>query len=91
MKFVIASTLALAMTCSIMPSAHAQSGNLSRQVYATMARDGAELSHVFVLTQGSDVTLVGWVSDFAQVPLIGKSAQSVQGVTSVNNWVTRGH
>jgi osmotically-inducible protein OsmY len=90
MKAAFASTLALAITSSIIPAAHADS-SLASQVYRTAARDGGQLSHVFVLTHGSDVTLVGWVSDFAQVPLLGRSAMSVPGVTSVNNLVTRGH
>ena len=89
MKVAFASTLALAISCSVMPAAHADS-SLATQVYRTAARDGGQLSHVFVLTQGSDVTLVGWVSDFNQVPLLGRSAASVPGVTSVNNLVTRG-
>jgi hypothetical protein len=90
MKVAFASILALAFSCSVIPAAHADS-SLANQVYRAAARDGGQLSHVFVLTQGSDVTLVGWVSDFAQVPLLGRSAMSVQGVTSVNNLVTRGH
>lgn len=89
MKLAFASSLALAISCSIVPAAHADS-SLATQVYRAAARDGVGLSHVFVLTQGSDVTLVGWVSDFRQVPMLEEAAKSVQGVTSVHNFVTRG-
>ncbi|WP_206952184.1 BON domain-containing protein [Trinickia acidisoli] len=91
MKTAFASTLALAVSCSIMPAAHAESGDLVRQVYRAAAHDGVGLSHVFVLARGGDITLVGWVPESEQVPLAEKSAMGVQGVTSVNNLLTRGH
>lgn len=90
MKVAFASTLALAISCSIVPAAHADS-SLSRQVYTAAARDGVGLSHVFVLTEGSNVTLVGWVPERTQIALAEQSAMRVQGVTSVTNWLSSGY
>jgi len=70
------------------PAAHADA-SLARQVYSAAALRGVQHSHMFVLTNGSDVTLVGWVNSFEQVSLAGDAARSVPGVTSVTNWVTR--
>jgi hypothetical protein len=91
MKAAIASTLALAISCSIIPVAHADSGDLAHQVYGAAARDGVSLSHVFVLTRGGDVTLVGWVPESGQRVLAEQSAMRVQGVTSVDNWLSSGY
>lgn len=93
MKFVSASSLALALSCLILPAAQAQSdggaltatSELGHQVRAALARNGVSLSHVFVLTRSSEVMLVGWVPAPEQVFKAEQIASTVPGVSSVSN------
>ncbi|WP_233869936.1 BON domain-containing protein [Paraburkholderia adhaesiva] len=87
MKTAFASSLALAISCSIVPTAHADS-SLANQIYRAMGNNGVTTSHMFVLTQGGDVTLVGRLPELRQVQLADEAAHSVPGVTSVNNQLT---
>jgi hypothetical protein len=97
MKAALALTLAATLSCSLMPAAHADSDSstaaspLAHQVPVQAARDGVSMSHVSVLTQGGAVTLVGWLPESGQVALAERSAYGVDGVTSVNNLLSRGH
>jgi osmotically-inducible protein OsmY len=95
-KAVITSTLALLIASSIVPAVHAQTDSraadqqIASNVRSTAARNGVSLSHVFVFSRSGVVTMVGWVPEHDQVALAERSATSVDGVTSVNNWLARG-
>ena len=68
MKAALASILAVAFSCSMIPAAHADDGQLAQQVRKAEALGGVNMSHVMVLTRSGQVTLVGWVDDgFDQV------------------------
>jgi len=90
-------TLALLVSSTLAPAVHADtaSGASDRQiehdVWASAARNGVGLSHVFVFSRSGEVTLVGWVLEQKEVTLAAQSAASVDGVTSVNNLLARGH
>jgi osmotically-inducible protein OsmY len=89
-------TLAVALSCSMMPAAHADSDStttlspLAHQVRVQAAHDGVGMSHVTVMTRGSEVILVGFVLQRDEIALAERSARSVDGVTSVDNWLARG-
>jgi len=81
----------------MMPVAHADNNStstsdsqLAYQVRKAAALSGVNLSHVFVLTRSGEVTLVGWVDARDQVAMAERAATSVDGVTGVDNWLTRG-
>ncbi|MGA7817576.1 BON domain-containing protein [Caballeronia sp.] len=91
MKAALASILAVAFSCSMIPAAHADDGQLAYQVRKAEALGGVNMSHVMVLTRSGQVTLVGWVDNgFDQVGKAQRAATSVAGVTGVDNWLTRG-
>jgi osmotically-inducible protein OsmY len=96
MKAALVSTLAVAIFCSMMPAAHADNtsstsdSQLAYQVRKAAALGGVNMSHVFVLTRSGEVTLVGWVDASNQVAMAERAATSVNGVTGVDNWLTRG-
>lgn len=96
MKAVITSTLALLLSSAIVPAVHAQTDSraadqqLAGNVRSAAARNGVSLSHVFVFSRSGVITMVGWVPEHDQVALAERSATSVDGVTSVNNWLARG-
>ena len=96
MKKAIASTLVLLITGAITPAVHADTdssmsdGQLAHSVRVSAARNGVSLSHVFVFANSGNVTLIGWVPERTQVALAERSATSVDGVTSVNNLLSRG-
>jgi osmotically-inducible protein OsmY len=92
MKTALASILAVAFSCSMMPAAHASDDSqLAYQVRKAEALGGVNMSHVMVLTRSGQVTLVGWVDDgLDQVAKAERAATSVAGVTGVDNWLTRG-
>jgi osmotically-inducible protein OsmY len=95
-KKAIASTLALLIASTIAPAALADTdssmsdGQLAHAVRVSAARNGVSLSHVFVFARSGQVTLIGWVPERTQVALAERSATSVDGVTSVNNLLSRG-
>lgn len=96
MKTVIASTLALLISSTVVPAVHADTSSsasdqqIARSVRANAARNGVSLSHVFVFSRSGAVTLIGWVPDRGQIALAERSANTVDGVTSVNNLLSRG-
>jgi osmotically-inducible protein OsmY len=95
-KQAIASTLALLIGCAFAPAVHADTdpsmsdSQLAHSVRVSAARNGVSLSHVFVFAHSGQVTLIGWVPERTQVALAERSATSVDGVTSVNNLLSRG-
>jgi osmotically-inducible protein OsmY len=95
-KKAIASTLALLITSTIAPAVHADTDSsasdrqLAQSVRVSAARSGVSLSHVFVFAHSGQITLIGWVPERTQVALAERSATSVDGVTSVNNLLSRG-
>ncbi|RKT13815.1 BON domain-containing protein [Paraburkholderia sp. RAU2J] len=95
MKIAIASTLALLISSAIAPAVHAEGDSsatdrqLAHNVRVSFAHSGVSLSHVFVFARSGQVTLVGWVPEGTQVALAEQSARTVDGVTSVNNLLSR--
>lgn len=95
-KTVIASALALLISSTVVPAVHADTGSnatdqqVARDVRVKAARNGVSLSHVFVFSRSGAVTLIGWVPERGQVALAERSATTVDGVTSVNNLLSRG-
>ncbi|HTH60748.1 MAG TPA: BON domain-containing protein [Paraburkholderia sp.] len=83
------SALALAVSCLIVPSAHAQTsgGDVAHQVRVALAHSGVTLSHVNVIAHGGEVVLVGFVPELPQRALAERVAATVPGVTSVDNWL----
>lgn len=96
MKTVIASTLALLISSVISPVAHADAdsaasdGQLAHSVRVAFAHSGVGMSHVFVFARSGQVTLIGWVPEGDQVALAERTANTVPGVTTVNNLLSRG-
>ena len=96
MKTVIASTLALLMSSTIVPAVYADTSSsatdqqIASHVRSNAARNGVSLSHVFVFSRSGAVTLIGWVPERGQVALAERSANAVDGVMSVNNLLSRG-
>ena len=96
MKAAITSTLALLISGAIVPAVHANSDpstsdrQIEHNVRAVAARTGVSLSHVFVFSRSGAVTLIGWVPARDQVALAEQGAKTVDGVTSVNNLLSRG-
>ncbi|CAG4897761.1 BON domain-containing protein [Paraburkholderia gardini] len=97
MKTAIASTLAVLISSAIAPAVHADTGSgatdpqLAHNVRVAFAHSGVDTSHVFVFSRSGQVTLIGWVPERQQVALAEQSANGVDGVTSVNNLLSRGH
>lgn len=97
MKIAIASTLALLISSAISPAVHADTSStatdqqLAHNVRVAFAHSGVGTSHVFVFARSGHVTLIGWVPERQQVALAEQSANAVDGVTSVNNLLARGH
>jgi hypothetical protein len=95
-KTVIASTLALLISSTVVPAVHADTNSsasdqqIARNVRANAARNGVSLSHVFVFSRSGAVTLIGWVPERGQIALAERSANTVDGVMSVNNLLSRG-
>jgi osmotically-inducible protein OsmY len=89
-KTIIASSLVLLISSAIAPTAHAQATDqqLAHSVRVAEARSGVGMSHVFVFAHSGQVTLVGWVPEREHVALAERSAMSVPGVTSVDNWLS---
>jgi osmotically-inducible protein OsmY len=81
---------------AIAPAVHADTDStatdrqLAHNVRVSAAHSGVSLSHVFVFARSGEVTLIGWVPERTQVALAERSATSVDGVTSVNNLLSRG-
>lgn len=96
MRITIASTLAVLISSAIAPAVHADTDStatdrqLAHNVRVSAARSGVSLSHVFVFARSGEVTLIGWVPERTQVALAERSANTVDGVTSVNNLLSRG-
>jgi osmotically-inducible protein OsmY len=94
-KIAIASTLALLISSAISPAVHAQSDSsasdrqLAHNVRVSFAHSGVSMSHVFVFARSGEVTLIGWVPERTQVELAEQTAHTVDGVTSVNNLLSR--
>jgi osmotically-inducible protein OsmY len=94
-KIVIASTLAVLISSAIAPAVRADSDTsaadrqLAHNVRVSFAHSGVSLSHVFVFARSGEVTLIGWVPERTQVALAEQSARTVDGVTSVNNLLSR--
>lgn len=90
MKTTIASTVVLLISSAIASAAHAQATDqqLAHSVRVAEARSGVGMSHVFVFARSGQVTLVGWVPEREHVALAERSAMSVPGVTSVDNWLS---
>lgn len=97
MKIALASTLALLISSAISPAVHADTRStaadqqLAHNVRVAFAHSGVGTSHVFVFARSGQVTLIGWVPERQQVALAEQSANAVDGVTSVNNLLARGH
>jgi hypothetical protein len=93
-KTAIASTLVLLISSAIAPALHAQNDSqatdqqLVHNVRVAAARSGVGMSHVFVFARSGQVTLIGWVPEREHVALAERSAKSVPGVTSVDNWLS---
>jgi osmotically-inducible protein OsmY len=96
-KQAIASTLVLLIAGTVAPAVHAETdpsmsdAQLAHSVRVSAARHGVSMSHVFVFAHSGQVTMIGWVPERTQVALAERSATSVDGVTSVNNLLSRGH
>ncbi|EEA00103.1 hypothetical protein BH160DRAFT_4574 [Burkholderia sp. H160] len=93
MKTVLVSTLVLLASSAIAPAAHAQSDSqtdqqLAHAVRVAEAHAGVGMSHVFVFAHSGRITLTGWVPERDHVARAEKSAMSVPGVTSVDNWLS---
>jgi osmotically-inducible protein OsmY len=89
-KTIIASSLVLLISSAIAPTAQAQTTDqqLAHSVRVAEAHSGVGMSHVFVFARSGQVTLVGWVPEREHVALAERSAMSVPGVTSVDNWLS---
>nr|WP_174772030.1 BON domain-containing protein [Paraburkholderia sp. SG-MS1] len=83
------------ISSAIAPAVHAEGDSsaadrqLAHNVRVSFAHSGVSLSHVFVFARSGQVTLVGWVPEGTQVALAEHSARTVDGVTSVNNLLSR--
>ena len=65
---------------------------LSHSVRKSMTRvRGLDSSHINVLTRGSTVTLAGTVPDRSQIDSAAAAAESVTGVSKVDNRLTVGY